>query len=45
LKENSNFHVFDNSFVNADAEELNVVLSSRGQVQVDEDDDNDDINV
>jgi len=28
LEENSNFHVFDDSFVDVDAEELNVVLSS-----------------
>jgi hypothetical protein len=45
LEENSNFHVFDNSLVDvdADAEELNVVLSSNGQAQVDENDD--DINI
>jgi len=30
LEENSNFHVFDDSLVDVDAEELNVVLSSRG---------------
>ena len=47
LEENSNFHVFNNIFVNvnADTEELNVVLSSSRQAKVDEDDDNNDINV
>jgi hypothetical protein len=39
LEENSIFCVFDNIFVDIDIEELNVVLSSIGQVQVDEDDD------
>ena len=39
LEENSNFHVFDDSLVNVDAEELNVVLSSSRQANVDEDDD------
>jgi len=39
LEENSNFHVFDDSFVDVDVEELNVILSSSGQVNVDEDDD------
>jgi len=39
LEENSNFHVFDDSLVDVDAEELNVVLSSNGQENVDEDDD------
>jgi len=39
LEENSNFHVFDDSLVNVEAEELNVVLSSSGQANVDEDDD------
>jgi len=39
LEENSNFHIFDNSLVDVDAEELNVVLSSSGQTSVDEDDD------
>ena len=39
LKENSNFHVFDDSLVDVDAEELNVFLSSSGQANVDEDDD------
>jgi len=43
LVENLNFHVFDNSLVNVDAEELNVALSSNGQAQVDENDD--DINI
>ena len=41
LEENSNFHVFDNSLVDVDAEELNVFLSSSGQANVDEDDDDD----
>ena len=45
FEENSNFRVFDNIFVNGDVEELNVVLSSSGQAQVNEDDDNNDINV
>jgi len=39
LEENSNFHVFDDSLVNVDVEELNVVLSSSGQANVDEEDD------
>jgi len=39
LEENSNFHVFDDSLVNVDTEELNVVLSSNGQAHVNEDDD------
>jgi hypothetical protein len=39
LEENSNFCVFDDSLVDVDAEELNVVLSSSGQANVDEDDD------
>ena len=33
LEENSNFHVFDNSLVDFDAEELNVILSSSGQAK------------
>jgi hypothetical protein len=37
LEENSNFCFFNNIFV--DVEELNVVLSSSEQAQVDEDDD------
>jgi len=45
FEENSNFHVFDNIFIDIDAEELNVVLSSSGQAQVDEGDDSNDINV
>jgi len=44
LEENSNFHIFNNSLVDVDAKELNVVLSSSGQAQVDEDDDNNIIN-
>jgi hypothetical protein len=39
LEENSNFHVFDDSLVDVDAKELNVVLSFSGQANVDEDDD------
>jgi hypothetical protein len=39
LEENSNFRVFDDSLVDVDAEELNVVLSCSGQANVDEDDD------
>ncbi|KAL9366735.1 hypothetical protein Peur_037934 [Populus x canadensis] len=45
LEENSNFFVFNNIFVDVDVEELNVVLSSSGQAQVDEDDDINYINV
>jgi hypothetical protein len=36
---NSNFHVFDDSLVDVHAEELNFVLSSSGQENVDEEDD------
>jgi hypothetical protein len=39
LEENLNFRVFDDNLVNVDAEKLNVVLSSSGQANVDEDDD------
>ena len=39
LKESSNFRVFDDSLVDVDPEELNVVLSSSGQANVDKDDD------
>jgi len=39
LEENSKFHVFDDSLVDVDAVELNVVFSSSGQANVDEDDD------
>jgi len=39
LEENSNFRVFDDSLVNVDAAELNFVLSSSGQANVDEEDD------
>jgi len=41
LEENLNFRVFDDSFVDVDTEELNVVLSSSGQANVNEDDDDD----
>jgi hypothetical protein len=41
LEENLNFHVFDDSLVDVDAEELNTVLSSTsGKENVDEEDDN-----
>jgi len=40
LEENLNFHVFDASLVYVDAEEVNVVLSSSGLENVDEEDDN-----
>jgi hypothetical protein len=39
LEENSNFHVFDVSLVDVGAEELNFVLSSSGQANIDEKDD------
>ena len=39
LEENSNFHVFDDRLVDVDAEELNVVLSSSEQANIDEEDD------
>jgi len=39
LEEKSNFRVFNDNLVDVDAEELNVVLSSNGQANVDEDDD------
>ena len=45
FEENSNFRIFDNSLVDVDAEVLNVVLSSSGQAQVNEDDDSNVINV
>jgi hypothetical protein len=41
LEENSNFHVFNDSLVDIDVEELNVVLSTSKQANVDEDDDDD----
>ena len=40
LEENSNFRVFDNNLVDVDVEELNVVLSSNGLENVDEENDN-----
>ena len=43
LQENLIFHILKNIFV--DFEELNVVLSSNGHAQVDEDYDSDEINV
>ena len=39
MEENSIFCVFDDSLVDVDAKELNVVLSSSRQANVDEDDD------
>jgi hypothetical protein len=39
LEENLNFHVFDDSLVDVDAEELNFILSSSGQANIDEEDD------
>jgi hypothetical protein len=39
LEEHSNFRVFDDSLVDVDAEELNVVLSSTEQANVNKDDD------
>jgi len=39
LEENSNFHVFDDSLVDVDANELNIILSSSGQTNIDEDND------
>ena len=38
MEENSIFHVFDDSLIDVDAEELNVVLSTSGQANIDEDD-------
>jgi len=45
LEENSNFHIFDNIFIDVDADELNVVLNSSTQAQVDKDNDSNEINV
>jgi len=39
LEENSKFRVFDYSLVDVDVKELNVVLSSCGQANIDEGDD------
>ena len=39
LEENSNFHVSDYSLIDVDVEELNVVLSSSGQANIDEEHD------
>ena len=38
MEENSVFCVFDDSLIDVDAEELNVVLSSSGQANVNEED-------
>jgi len=40
FEENSNFRVFDDSLVDVDTKELNVVLSNSGLENVDEEDDN-----
>jgi hypothetical protein len=40
LEENLNFRVFDDNLVDVDAKELNVILSSSGLENVDEEDDN-----
>jgi len=40
LEENSNFHVFDDSLFDVDTKELNIVLSSSGLENVDDEDDN-----
>jgi len=45
FEENLNFHIFDNIFVDFDTEELNVILSSIRQAQINEDDDTIVINV
>jgi len=45
LEENSNFHIFDNIFIDVDPDELNVVLNSSTQAQVDKDNDSNEINV
>ena len=34
LEENSNFHIFDNSLIDVNAKELNVVLSSSRQAKI-----------
>jgi hypothetical protein len=39
LEENSNFRVFDDSLFDVDGDELNFVLSSSGQPNIDEEDD------
>ena len=40
LEENLNFHVFNDNLVDVDVEDLNVVLSSSGLENVDDEDDN-----
>ena len=45
LEEKSNFYITDNIFVDVYAKDLNDVLTSNGQTQVDENDDIDEINV
>jgi hypothetical protein len=45
FEKNSNFHIFDNIFVEVDVKELNVLLSSSGQAQINEDDDDNYINI
>jgi hypothetical protein len=45
LEENLNYHLFDNSLIEVDVNELNVVLNSSEQAQVDKDGDNNVINI
>jgi hypothetical protein len=45
LEENSNFRVFDNSLIDVNAKELNVVLSSSRQAKINYDDATNVINV
>ena len=45
LKENSNFHITINIFVDVDAKKLNDILSFSRNIQVDKDYDNKEINV
>jgi hypothetical protein len=45
LEENLNFCIAKNIFIDVDTKELNDVLSSSGQTQVDQDDDSDEMNV
>ena len=40
LEQNLNFHVFDDSLIDVDAEELNVIFNSNGLENVDEENDN-----
>jgi len=45
LKENSNFHITKNTFVDVDVEELNDILRTNRYTEVDKDNDSDKINV